>query len=44
LLRDGIPPKKEALKVNDLSLKDVAKKIQTETEAEKLLSELCEPT
>jgi integrase len=40
LLRDGIPQKKEALKVNDLSLKDVARKIQTGTEAEKLLSEL----
>ncbi|MDR2575689.1 MAG: site-specific integrase, partial [Treponema sp.] len=40
LLRNGIPQKKEALKVNDLSLKDVARKIKTETEAEKLLSEL----
>jgi len=39
-LRDGIPQKNEALTVNDLSLKDVARKIKTETETEMLLSEL----
>ena len=39
-LRDGIPQKTAALKVNDLSLKDVAKKIKTEAEVEIFLSEL----
>jgi integrase len=39
-LRDGIPQKQAALSVNDLSLKDVARKIKTETEVEALLSEL----
>jgi hypothetical protein len=39
-LRDGIPKKKEALKVQDLSLIDVAKKIKTEAEVETLLFEL----
>ena len=39
-LRDGIPKKNQALKVNDLFLKDAARKIKTETEAENLLSEL----
>ena len=39
-LRDGIPKKKEALKVQDLSLIDVARRIKAEAEAETLLSEL----
>jgi integrase len=39
-LRDGIPKKKEALKVQDLSLRDVAKKVKTESEAETLLNEM----
>ena len=39
-LRDGIPQKKEALKVNDLSLKDVARKIKTQPEVELFLAEL----
>ncbi len=39
-LRDGIPKKDEALKVSDLSLKDVARKIKTKAEVETLLSEL----
>jgi len=39
-LRDGIPKKNEALKVQDLSLIDVARKIKTVGEVENLLSEL----
>jgi hypothetical protein len=39
-LRDGIPKKQEALKVQDLSLIEVARKIKTEAEAETLLSEM----
>jgi integrase len=39
-LRDGIPKKNAVLKVSDLSLKDVARKIKTDEEAEMLLSEL----
>jgi len=39
-LRDGIPKKDDAVTVHDLSLKDVARKIKTETEVETLLSEL----
>ena len=39
-LRDGIPQKNAALTVNDLSLKDIARKIKTEAETETLLSEL----
>ena len=39
-LRDGIPQKREAIKVQDLSLKDTARKIKTKAEAEILLKEL----
>ncbi|MDR2701801.1 MAG: site-specific integrase [Spirochaetaceae bacterium] len=39
-LRDGIPKKNEALKVQDLSLIDVARKIKTDAETETLLCEL----
>ena len=39
-LRDGIPQKKEALKINDLSLKNGARKIKTKDEAEIVLAEL----
>ena len=39
-LRDGIPQKKVAVRVNDLSLKDVARKIKSKDEAEILLNEL----
>jgi len=39
-LRDGIPKRKETLKVQDLSLIDVARKIKTEGEVETLLFEL----
>ena len=39
-LRDGVPKKRETVKVNDLSLMEVAKKIKTQTEAEMLLAEL----
>lgn len=39
-LRDGIPQDKTELRVHDLSLKDVARKIKTEAEAETLLQEL----
>jgi len=39
-LRDGIPKKKEALKVQDLSLIDVARRIKSEAEVETLLFEL----
>jgi hypothetical protein len=39
-LRDGIPQKQSALRVNDLSLKDVIRKIKTKDEALTLLNEL----
>ena len=39
-LRDGIPQKKSALRVNDLSLKDMARKIKAGDEAETLMAEL----
>ena len=39
-LRDGIPQKEAALKVSDLSLKDMVRKIKAEDEAETLLTEL----
>lgn len=39
-LRDGIPQKKEDLKIHDLSIKDVARKIKNDKEAETLLCEL----
>ena len=39
-LRDGIPQKKSALRVTDLSLKDMAKKIKAGEEAEILMTEL----
>ncbi len=39
-LRDGIPQKEAALKVSDLSLKDMARKIKAGDEAETLLTEL----
>ena len=39
-LRDGIPQDKTDLRVNDLSLRDTARKIKTRDEAEILLTEL----
>jgi hypothetical protein len=39
-LRDGIPQDKTELRVHHLSLKDVARKIKTEAEAEIILTEL----
>jgi hypothetical protein len=39
-LRDGIPQKRIPVKVQDLALKDVARKIKTKTEAEILLEEI----
>jgi len=39
-LRDGIPQKKEAIKIQDLSLKDTARKIKTKSETEILLKEM----
>jgi hypothetical protein len=39
-LRNGIPQKKVALRVNDLALKDTARKIKTHDEAETMLGEL----
>jgi len=39
-LRDGIPQKREAIKVQDLPLKDTARKIKTKAEAEILLREM----
>jgi integrase len=39
-LRDGIPQKRMPVKVQDLALKDVARKIKTKAEAEILLVEL----
>ena len=39
-LRDGIPRKREPVKVQDLSLKDTARKIKTMGEAEMLLTEM----
>jgi integrase len=39
-LRDGIPKKEASLLVNDLALKDVARKIKNGDEAETLLNEL----
>ena len=39
-LRDGIPKKNQVIKVNDLSLKDVARKIKSQEEAETFLTEL----
>ncbi|MDR0448386.1 MAG: site-specific integrase, partial [Treponema sp.] len=39
-LRDGIPQKREPLKVEGMALKDVARKIKTKTEAETLLEEM----
>jgi integrase len=39
-LRDGVPKKNAALKVCELSLKDMARKIKTDVEAESFLDEL----
>ncbi len=39
-LRDGIPQKKTAVRVQDLSLRDMAKKINNRGETDKFLSEL----
>jgi integrase len=39
-LRDGIPQKEAALSVNDLSLKDIVRRIKAGEEAETLLTEL----
>ena len=39
-LRDGIPQKKAAVRVSDLSMKDMVRKIKTGNEAEAVLSEL----
>jgi integrase len=39
-LRDGIPQKRMPVKVQDLALKDVARKIKTKAEAEILLEEM----
>jgi len=39
-LQDGIPQKKEAVKVHDLALKDVVRKIKAGEDAETLLTEL----
>ena len=39
-LRDGIPRKQQAIKINDLSLKDTIRKIKSIDEAETILSEL----
>jgi hypothetical protein len=39
-LRDGIPNKKAAIWVNDLSMKDMVRKIKTGDEADTILSEL----
>jgi hypothetical protein len=39
-LRDGIPKKKAAVKVQDMGLKDTAQKIKTKAEAEILLNEM----
>ena len=39
-LRDGIPQTKTELKVHDLSLKDVVRRVKTKDEAEILLTEL----
>ncbi len=39
-LRDGVPKKNATLKVLDLSIRDFAKKIKTESDAEALLTEL----
>jgi len=39
-LRNGIPQKKTAVRVNDLSLKDMARKIKVGEEAETLMNEL----
>ena len=39
-LRDGIPQKNEALRINDLTLKSGARKIKTKDEAEIVLAEL----
>jgi integrase len=39
-LRDGIPQKRMPVKVQDLALKDVARKIKTKSEAEILLEEI----
>jgi len=40
MLRDGIPQKNSALRVSDLALKDLARKIKAENEAEILMTEL----
>jgi integrase len=39
-LRNGIPQKKDSLRVNDLALKDTVRKVKTQDEAETLLVEL----
>jgi hypothetical protein len=39
-LRDGIPQNQAVVRVHDLSLKDIARKIKTETEVETLVTEL----
>ena len=39
-LRDGIPQKKAAVRVNDLAAKDMVRKIKTGNEAEAILTEL----
>ena len=39
-MRDGIPQKKSAIRVNDLSLKDMVRKIKTGEEVETIQDEL----
>jgi integrase len=39
-LRDGIPQKKATIRVNDLSMKDMVRKIKSDNEAESILAEL----
>src|SRR5215469_10553191 len=39
-MRDGIPQKRSTLRVTELSLKDMARKIKTENEAELFLDEM----
>jgi hypothetical protein len=40
MLRDGIPKKKEAVTVQDLSFKDMVRNVKTGTQAETILDEL----
>ncbi|MDR0323004.1 MAG: hypothetical protein LBI12_00990 [Treponema sp.] len=39
-LRDGIPQKKKSLKLTDLSMKNMVRKIETDIEAELIMTEL----